>query len=53
MNILVRILIYLAYTYKNYITSHDLDVYGSKTLRLPKPEFYVVYTGDDEVKNEI
>ena len=44
-NILVRILIYLAYTYKNYIIAHELDVYDEKRLSLPKPEFYVIYTG--------
>ena len=53
VNILIRILIYLAYTYKNYIASHDLDVYAEKIIRVPKPEFYVVYTGKDKVKDEI
>ncbi len=48
VNILIRILIYLAYTYKNYITAHELDVYSEKRVSLPKPEFYVIYTGKGE-----
>ena len=53
VNILVRILIYVAYSYKNYITAHNLDVYGSKAVKIPKPEFYVVYTGDEKVPSKI
>lgn len=52
-NILIRILIYLAYTYKNYILAHGLDVYQKNAIQLPKPEFYVVYTGDEEHPKEI
>ena len=45
INILVRILLYLAMTYQNYITDNKLYVYGSKKLKIPEPEFHVIYTG--------
>lgn len=40
-NILVRILLYLTNTWQEYIESHDLNVYGSKKIELPRPELYV------------
>ena len=45
INILVRILLYLSATYHEYIIDHDMNVYTSRKLELPEPEFYVVYTG--------
>ena len=45
-NIIVRILIYLAETWKEYIQNTKQNVYGSKKLNLPEPELYVIYTGD-------
>ena len=46
MNIIIRILLYLADSWLKYINSNELDLYGSKVLELPVPEFYVVYTGN-------
>ena len=46
INILVRILLYLASTYHDYITDKKLNLYSSKIVKIPEPEFYVVYTGD-------
>ena len=46
INILIRILLYLAMTYQNYITEHGLYVYGSKKIEIPEPEFYVIFTGN-------
>ena len=45
-NIVVRMLLYLAQTYTEYIDEHELDVYSSKKIMIPKPELYVIYTGD-------
>ena len=53
INILVRILMYLASTYHDYITSEKLSVYGSKKLEIPEPEFCVIYTGSKKVKDTI
>ena len=45
-NILVRFIIYLADTYNRYINKMNLNIYGSKKVRLPRPELYVIYHGD-------
>ena len=52
VNIVVRFLMYLGETYRRYIEKNDLDLYTSKKLELPKPELYVVYTGDRKTKPE-
>lgn len=46
VNILIRMYIYLAEIWKNYIVQNGLDVFSTKELDLPVPEFYVVYTGN-------
>ena len=46
INIIVRILLYLAHTWHRYIEETKQNRYGSKKLKLPKPEFYVIYTGE-------
>ncbi len=45
-NIIVRLLIYLAETYRRYIDRNGLDEYSTKVLELPRPEFYMVFTGE-------
>ena len=45
INILIRLLMYLAQTYSDYINDHKLDLYGTKALPLPEPEFFVIFTG--------
>lgn len=47
-NIIVRLLIYLAETYRRYIDQNELDEYSATTLALPRPEFYMVFTGERE-----
>lgn len=51
-NIVVRFLLYLGETYHRYIEKNDLDLYTTKKVVLPKPELYVVYTGDRKTKPE-
>ena len=46
VNILIRLLLYLAETYNRLIVDNEWNVYGSKVLPLPEPEFYVIYTGE-------
>lgn len=48
INIILRIIMYLAQTLKEYITVRELNVYGSAKIDVPRPEFYVVYTGTDK-----
>ncbi len=45
VNILLRFLMYLATTYKDYIHKKQISLYGSKKAEIPKPELYVIYTG--------
>ena len=45
-NILIRSLIYVTTTYQKYINEQHLDVYSSKKIDIPKPELYVIYTGN-------
>ena len=53
LNIALRLLIYVAQSYEQEIAERELNVYGTKAVTLPKPEFYVVYTGTDDVPDEI
>ena len=45
-NIVVRALLYLATTYQRHFEKTHSDMYSSKKLVLPRPELYVVYTGE-------
>ena len=45
-DILIRFILYLADTYNRYISKMNLNVYGTKKVRLPIPELYVIYHGD-------
>lgn len=46
VNIALRLLLYLAATYKEYVEENKLDLYGAKAVTIPRPELYVVYTGE-------
>ncbi len=48
LNIVLRLLLYLAMTYKEYIEEHMLDIYSTTTVFVPRPELYVLYTGDQK-----
>lgn len=52
MNILVRVLMYLAKSYQDYIYRTAQNIYGSKKVTLPKPEIYVIYTGSRKKRPE-
>ena len=52
VNILVRLFLYLANTYKNYLTKNKVNLYGSKKVKLPVPELYVIYVGKDKIRNK-
>ena len=51
-NIVVRFLMYLGETYRRYIEKNDLDLYTTKKVELPKPELYVIYTGERKKRPE-
>lgn len=45
VNIIIRAFLYLAQTYHEYYERTNQNLYGSKKVKMPKPELYVVYTG--------
>lgn len=48
-NIIVRCVMYLAQTWKEYFSNTKQSVYASKKLEFPEPEFYVIYTGNKKI----
>jgi hypothetical protein len=46
LNILIRVLIYLAQTYHEYFVNTKQNLYSSTKVQIPRPEIYVVYTGE-------
>ena len=44
VNILIRILLYLADTIQSYLNDCNMDIHASRKLKIPVPEFYVIYT---------
>ena len=48
LNILIRVLMYLARTYQLYFKDQKSDLYGKKKVVVPKPELYVIYVGDED-----
>lgn len=44
-NLPVRMLMYLADTYKNYVEENKINLYSTKPQKFPVPELYVVYSG--------
>lgn len=46
INIVLRLLLYLAATYKEYVEEYKLNLYGTEPVAIPRPELYVIYTGD-------
>ena len=46
MNILVRVLLYLAQSYHEYFQRTSQNYYKSKKVKMQKPELYVIFTGN-------
>ena len=46
VNIIIRSLLYLAQSWQEHIALTKQNVYNSRKLKLPRPELYVIYTGD-------
>ena len=51
-NIIIRVLLYLAQTWNEHIEETKQNRYGSRKLELPRPEFYVIFTGERQEKPE-
>ena len=50
VNIVLRSLMYLTQTWQKYIQNTGQNVYGSKKVELPRPELYVIYTGNRKIR---
>ena len=46
VNILIRILLYVAQSYHEYFERTSQSLYKSTKIKMPKPELYVIYTGN-------
>ena len=46
VNILTRILLYLAQSYHEYFERTSQSLYKSTKVKMPKPELYIIYTGN-------
>ena len=52
LNILIRILLYLAESYHKYFEQNGQNLYGSRKVKMPKPELYVIFTGNKGGKTD-
>lgn len=52
VNILIRILLYLAQSYHEYFERTSQSLYKSTKVKMPKPELYIIYTGNRGRKPE-
>lgn len=52
VNIIFRALMYLVQTYREYFRKTKQNLYKSRKLKMPKPEIYVIYTGDRKTRPE-
>ena len=46
LNIIIRALMYLIQTYHDYFKRTRQNLYGSRKVNMPKPEMYVIFTGE-------
>ena len=53
VNILIRILLYLAQSYHEYFARTSQSLYKSTKVKMPKPELYIIYTGNKGKKTDI
>jgi hypothetical protein len=53
MNIIIRMFMYLAETYNNYYKETHQSLYVSKKVSFPKPELYVIYSGERGNKKDV
>jgi hypothetical protein len=52
VNIIVRELMYLSNSYREYFLKTSQSVYSSVKVSMPRPEFYVIYSGNEGRKPE-
>lgn len=52
-NMPFRGLLYFAHLYEKYVKTHNLNIYGSKLIKLPTPQYIVFYNGMDMKPDEV
>ena len=52
-NMPIRGLIYMMILYKQYIESHNINMYGEKLYKLPYPQYIVFYNGTKEQPDKL
>lgn len=52
VNIIFRAMMYLMQTYREYFRKTKQNLYRSKKVKAPRPEIYVIYTGDRKTRPE-
>lgn len=52
VNIIVRCLMYVARTYQDYLKKSTQSLFSSTPVYMPKPELYVIYTGESTIDKE-
>ena len=52
LNILPRTIGYLAESNNRYVQDTNQNIYGTKKVTLPRPELYVIYTGNKNIKQK-
>ncbi|MDE6053406.1 MAG: hypothetical protein K2G55_06550, partial [Lachnospiraceae bacterium] len=52
VNIIIRALMYLVQTYREYFRKTKQNLYKSKKVKIPRPELYVIYTGNRKTRPE-
>ena len=52
VNIVVRAFLYLAQTWNDYIETTNQNRHGSRKLSLPRPEVYVIFSGNRQERPE-
>lgn len=53
VNIIVRCVMYLAQTWKDYFIRTKQSVYSTTALNFPEPELYVIYTGNEVIEKKV
>ena len=52
LNILPRMIEYIGESFNRYVLETKQNIYGTKKVKLPKPELYVLYTGNKPIKDK-
>ena len=53
VNILIRILLYLADTIQEYLHDTEQDIHDQKQIQMPVPEFYIIFTGKEAIPDTV